>query len=223
MKQHKTLSLRDMHLVCELAGVLKTLRPLKDAERELVPKGYRVASLCKEIKRLEQSMGESPGSLVRATPNKGSVITARGLSIAQAFKEMLAIYKRNVQSAVPDRRGLVTVGMTNSAASHLLSTVIADSEFSRKWPDTDLEVLEGYADDLQHHLLQFDVDFCVAPKMAARPGVVRETLSRGVASWYFARMYPNSRIWPPVATSRMNGCARIRFWSASRKSRSSFP
>ena len=106
MKQPKSLSLRpNMRLVCELAGILKTLRPLKDAERELVPKGFRVASLCKEIKRLEQCMGESPGSLVRATPNKGSVITSKGLSMAQAFKEMLAIYKRNVDPAVPDRRG----------------------------------------------------------------------------------------------------------------------
>ena len=93
--------------------------------------------------------------------------------------------------------------MTNSAASHLLSTVIADSEFSRKWPDTDLEVLEGYADDLQHYLLQLNVNFCSRRKWRHARCRARN-LVRGVASWYFARMYPNSWIWPPVATSRMN-------------------
>ncbi len=172
------LNFGDMRLVCDLSRMLRNPRSFKNVALELRAQGlnFTATSLGRHIHSIEAKMGMKPGFLVCATPGRGSIVTDEGHDAARIFEELIATYDRDITSKNANRRACVDVGMTHSASSHFISAILKEGRFLPTWPNTDLQVVEGYPDELQDRVLNLQIHFCVGPKVSALKGIVVEPL-----------------------------------------------
>lgn len=149
--------------------------PLKDLELHLKGKGFSVGNgLSRERDKIEAKIcGEdstSPPPLFLKTRNATQLGPA-GLEVVRQLRALLVSFSQ-LQSSVLNKRHLLRVGLTNSLAINMFPRVLKESKFIDKYPDVDIEVIEGEPHEMVN-LLQSGLDFAVCPK----------TVNNGFESW----------------------------------------
>lgn len=174
----KSLTIGEMRLLVAIGDALIEhggQMPLKDLERQMKGLGFPLGNgLSRERDKIEAKIcGEdstSPPPLFIKNRNKTQLSPA-GQEVVRQLRAMLLSFSQ-MQSTVLNKRHLLRVGLTNSLAINMFPRVLKESKFIEKYPDVDIEVIEGEPHEMVS-LLQSGLDFAVCPK----------TVNNGFESW----------------------------------------